>query len=149
MHFCSSESHESRIFGISALKTIVLKNKTKLFFDLQLVNSIISKRKVLILQNSSNDTNLMSLRYLHVTDILLTRARPGGTYVPPIGVSQIAEKHTCSFILCASCVKILAPGHIRSGLQVTLTRDLMRGGGPKGPPVGFSPITQIRLGIAL
>ena len=37
-HFCSSESHESRIFGISALKTIVLKNKTKLFFDLQLVN---------------------------------------------------------------------------------------------------------------
>ena len=29
-----------------------------------------------------------------------------------------------------------------------LTRDLM-GGGPKGPPVGFSPITQIRLGIAL
>ena len=38
MHFCSSESRESRIFGISALKTIVLKNKTKLFFDLQLVN---------------------------------------------------------------------------------------------------------------
>ena len=37
MHFCSSESHESRIFGISALRTIVLKNKTKLFFDLQLV----------------------------------------------------------------------------------------------------------------
>ena len=37
MHFCSSESRESRIFGISALKTIVLKNKTKLFFDLQLV----------------------------------------------------------------------------------------------------------------
>ena len=32
MHFCSSESRESRIFGISALKTIVLKNKTKLFF---------------------------------------------------------------------------------------------------------------------
>ena len=31
MHFCSSESRESRIFGISALKTIVLKNKTKLF----------------------------------------------------------------------------------------------------------------------
>ena len=31
MHFCSSESRESRIFGISALKTIV-------FFDLQLVN---------------------------------------------------------------------------------------------------------------
>ena len=30
-HFCSSESHESRIFGISALKAIVLKNKTKLF----------------------------------------------------------------------------------------------------------------------
>ena len=29
MHFCSSESRESRIFGISALKTIVLKNKTK------------------------------------------------------------------------------------------------------------------------
>ena len=22
-------------------------------------------------------------------------------------------------------------------------------GGPKGPPVGFSPITQIRLGVAL
>ena len=39
MHFCSSESRESRIFGISALKTIVLKNKMKLFFDLQLVNS--------------------------------------------------------------------------------------------------------------
>ena len=32
MHFCSSESRESRIFGISTLKTIVLKNKTKLFF---------------------------------------------------------------------------------------------------------------------
>ena len=32
MHFCSSESRESRIFGISALKTIVLRNKTKLFF---------------------------------------------------------------------------------------------------------------------
>ena len=32
MHFCSSESRESRIFGISPLKTIVLKNKTKLFF---------------------------------------------------------------------------------------------------------------------
>ena len=31
MHFCSSESRESRMFGISALKTIVLKNKTKLF----------------------------------------------------------------------------------------------------------------------
>ena len=31
MHFCSSESRESRIFEISALKTIVLKNKTKLF----------------------------------------------------------------------------------------------------------------------
>ena len=31
MHFCSSESRESRIFGISALKTIVLRNKTKLF----------------------------------------------------------------------------------------------------------------------
>ena len=31
MHFCSSESRESRIFGISALKTIVLKNKTELF----------------------------------------------------------------------------------------------------------------------
>ena len=31
MHFCSSESRESRIFGISALKTIILKNKTKLF----------------------------------------------------------------------------------------------------------------------
>ena len=31
MHFYSSESRESRIFGISALKTIVLKNKTKLF----------------------------------------------------------------------------------------------------------------------
>ena len=31
-----------------------------------------------------------------------------------------------------------------------LTRDLMGGGGPKGPPpVGFSPITQIQLGIAL
>ena len=28
-----------------------------------------------------------------------------------------------------------------------LTRDLM--GGPKDPPVGFSPITQIRLGISL
>ena len=28
MHFCSSESRESRIFGISALKTTVLKNKT-------------------------------------------------------------------------------------------------------------------------
>ena len=40
MHFCSSESRESRIFGISALKTIVLKNKTKLFFDLQLVNCL-------------------------------------------------------------------------------------------------------------
>ena len=39
MYFCSSESRESRIFGISALKTIVLKNKTKLFSDLQLVNS--------------------------------------------------------------------------------------------------------------
>ena len=38
IHFCSSESRESRIFGISALKTIVSKNKTKLFFDLQLVN---------------------------------------------------------------------------------------------------------------
>ena len=32
MYFCSSESHERRMFGISALKTIVLKNKTKLFF---------------------------------------------------------------------------------------------------------------------
>ena len=31
MHFCSSESRESRSFGISTLKTIVLKNKTKLF----------------------------------------------------------------------------------------------------------------------
>ena len=31
MHFCLSESRESRIFGISALKTIVLKNKTYLF----------------------------------------------------------------------------------------------------------------------
>ena len=31
MHFCSSESRESRIFGISALKTIVLKNETELF----------------------------------------------------------------------------------------------------------------------
>ena len=39
MHFCSSESRESRIFWISALKTIVLRNKTKLFVDLQLVNS--------------------------------------------------------------------------------------------------------------
>ena len=29
-----------------------------------------------------------------------------------------------------------------------LTRDLM-GGGPLGPPGGFSSITQIRLGIAL
>ena len=38
MHFCSSESRESRIFGISALKAIVLRNKAKLFFDLQLVN---------------------------------------------------------------------------------------------------------------
>ena len=38
MHFCSSESRESRIFGISALKSIVLKNKTKLFFDMQLIN---------------------------------------------------------------------------------------------------------------
>ena len=38
MHFCSSESRESRIFEISALKTIVLRNKTKPFFDLQLVN---------------------------------------------------------------------------------------------------------------
>ena len=62
----------------------------------------------------------------------LTRARPGGAHMcPPIGFSQIAEKmggaqrrqiwHSCSFILCASCVKILAPGHIRSGLQVTLS----------------------------
>ena len=49
---------------------------------------------------------------------------------PPIGFSQIAENggaqrrqiwHSCSFILCAYCVKILAPGHIRSGLQVTLS----------------------------
>ena len=40
MHFCSSESRESRIFGISAMKTIVLKNKMKLFFDLQLVNCV-------------------------------------------------------------------------------------------------------------
>ena len=39
MHFCSSESSESRIFEISALKTIVLKNKTELSFDLQQVNS--------------------------------------------------------------------------------------------------------------
>ena len=31
MHFCSSENRESRIFGISALKTIVLRNQTKLF----------------------------------------------------------------------------------------------------------------------
>ena len=31
MHFCSSESRESRIFEISALKTIVLKNKMELF----------------------------------------------------------------------------------------------------------------------
>ena len=31
MHFCSSESRESRIFGISALKTIVLRNKMNLF----------------------------------------------------------------------------------------------------------------------
>ena len=31
VHFCSSESRESRIFEISALKTIVLKNKAKLF----------------------------------------------------------------------------------------------------------------------
>ena len=43
MHFCSSESRESRIFGISALKAIVLKNKTKLFFDLQLVNTLTLK----------------------------------------------------------------------------------------------------------
>ena len=49
---------------------------------------------------------------------------------PPIGFSQIAEKwrraappnlDTYSFIICASCVKILAPGHIRSGIQVTLS----------------------------
>ena len=40
MHFCSSESSESRIFGISALKTIVLKNKTELFFYLQLVEQL-------------------------------------------------------------------------------------------------------------
>ena len=45
MHFCSSESRESRIFGISALKTIVLRNKTKLFFDLQLVNYAIHGRQ--------------------------------------------------------------------------------------------------------
>ena len=38
MHFRSSESRESRTFGISALKTIILRNKTKLFFDPQLVN---------------------------------------------------------------------------------------------------------------
>ena len=31
IHFCSSESRESRIFGIIALKTIVSKNKTELF----------------------------------------------------------------------------------------------------------------------
>ena len=31
MHFCSSESRESMIFGVSALKTIVLKNKTNFF----------------------------------------------------------------------------------------------------------------------
>ena len=36
MHFCSSESRESRIFGISALKTIVLRNKTKLFLTCNL-----------------------------------------------------------------------------------------------------------------
>ena len=29
--------------------------------------------------------------------------------------------HNYSFILCASCVKILAPSHIRSGLKVTLS----------------------------
>ena len=45
MHFCSSESRESRIFGISALKTIVLRNKTKPFFDLQLVNCSISSKE--------------------------------------------------------------------------------------------------------
>ena len=44
MHFCSSESRESRIFGISALKTIVLRNKTKHFFDLQLVNCRANRR---------------------------------------------------------------------------------------------------------
>ena len=31
MHLCSSESRESMIFGISALKTIVLKSKTDFF----------------------------------------------------------------------------------------------------------------------
>ena len=50
---------------------------------------------------------------------------------PSIGFSQIAKKnggaqrrqiwHSYSFILCAPCVKLLAPGHIRSGLQVTLS----------------------------
>ena len=48
MHFCSSESRESRIFGISALKTIVLRNKTKLFFDLQLVNCKIFSSNILV-----------------------------------------------------------------------------------------------------
>ena len=62
----------------------------------------------------------------------LTRARPGGGVhiCAPISFSQIAGNggaqchqiwHSYSFILCASCVKILTQGHIRSGLQVTLS----------------------------
>ena len=39
----------------------------------------------------------------------------------------------------------LLPG--KSRVKCALTRDLM--GGPKGPPGGFSSITQIRLGIEL
>ena len=61
----------------------------------------------------------------------LTLARPGGHICAPPSHRFFADSgkvaarrqtcHNYSFILCASCVKILTPGHTRSGLQVTLS----------------------------
>ena len=56
------------------------------------------------------------------------RGRGGGHISAPHQFFADSEKwrcgqiwHSYSFILCTSCVKILSPGHIRSGLQVTLS----------------------------
>ena len=62
MHFCSSESRVSKIFGISALKIIVSKIKTKLFWtcDWSIVSSMLMSRE-LFFPNSKNDTAIYQL----------------------------------------------------------------------------------------
>ena len=78
---------------------------------------------VIILKSITNFSNVCNtwIQQSKQRSFLLIPARRSSTYVPQRRREAPPNFAYYSLICCASCVKMLTPGHIRSCLQVTLS----------------------------